>query len=77
MATCVIEVTESNSEDICNLGGCLEAENGQKSNRNNKYSNLGAENRSQHCGTSVKASDYSAVGQQFDSRLQHYHFVKK
>ena len=78
MATYVIEVTEFNSEDICNLGGCLEAENGQKSNRNNNYSNLGAKkNRSQHCGTSVKASDYSAVGQEFDSCLQHYHFVKK
>ena len=29
MATYVIEVTEFNSEDICNLGGCLVAENGQ------------------------------------------------
>ena len=42
MATYVIKVTEFNSEDICNLGGCLEAENGQKSNRNDNYSNLGA-----------------------------------
>ena len=77
MATYVIEVTEFNSEDICDLRGRLEAENGQKPDWNNNYSNLGAKNRSQHCGTSVKASDYSAVGQESESLLRYYHFVKR
>ena len=40
MATYVIEVTEFNSEDICDLRGCLEAENGQKPDWNNNYSNF-------------------------------------
>ena len=73
MATYVIEVTELNSEDICDLRGHLEAENGQKPDRNNNYSNFGVINTSQLCGPSVKASDYVAVGQGFDSRLQNCH----
>ena len=67
MATYVIEVTEFNSEDICNLRGRLEAENGQKPDWNNNHPNFGAGIRSWLCGLSVKASDFGAVGQGFDS----------
>ena len=40
MATYVIEVTEFNSEAICDLRGHLEAENGQKPDWNDNYSNF-------------------------------------
>ena len=77
MATYVIEVTEFNSEDICDLRGCLEAENGQKPNQNNNYPHFGAGIISWLCGLSVKASDPCAVGQGFDSLLGYYLFVKR
>ena len=77
MATYVIEVTEFNSEDICDLRGCLEAENGQKPDQSNDYPHFGAGIRSWLCGLSVKASDSGAVGQGFDSPLGYYHFVKR
>ena len=77
MATYVIEVTEFNSKDICDLRGCLEAENGQKPDQSNDYPHFGAGIRSWLCGLSVKASDSGAVGQGFDSHLGYYHFVKR
>ena len=67
VATYVIEVTEFNSEDICDLRGHLEAENGQKPDWNNNYPNFGAVIRNWLCGISVKVSDFGAVGQGFDS----------
>ena len=39
MAIYVIEVTEFNSEDICDLQGCLEAEKSQKPDQNKNYQN--------------------------------------
>lgn len=77
MATYVIEVTEFNSEDICNLRGHLEAENDQKPKWNNNYPNFKAVIRSWLCGLSGKESDFGAVGQGFDSPLWLYHFVKR
>ena len=73
MATYVIEVTEFYSEVICDLRGHIKAENGPKPDWNDNYSHFGVINRSQLYGPSVEASDYSAVGQGFDSSLWHCH----
>ena len=73
MATYVIEVTEFNSEDICDLRGRLEAKNGQNPSGTIITQILELQTASQLCGASVKASDFGAVGQGFKSSLRHLH----